>query len=235
MLIAEAQRTRLTVRHLKALIFDLDGTLYEQAPLRRAIFLRLLGSHLGHPLRGFQTMRMLSAYRRAQESMRRWEIHSNELARAQRELAAETLGVSPEAVETCVASWMEREPLPLLARSMRKGLPELLAQAKQSGVLLAVWSDYPAERKLAALGIRDWFDIVVTAQDPLVGRFKPDPAGLELILARCGIARDEVLYIGDRPEVDGLAARRAGVAYRNVRSGQDFQELIELPMREVQV
>jgi HAD superfamily hydrolase (TIGR01549 family) len=218
---------------LKALIFDLDGTLYEQAPLRRAVFLRLLGSHLGHPLRGFRTLRILQAYRRAQESMRRWEIHSVELARAQRELAAESLEVSAEAVEACVATWMEREPLPLLARSMRKGLPELLAQAKQNGMFLAVWSDYPADRKLAAMGIRDWFDIVVTAQDPAVGRFKPDPTGLELILARCGVAREEALYIGDRPEVDGLAARRAGVAYLNIGSGQSFQDLLELPMREV--
>ncbi len=125
----------------------------------------------------------------------------------------------------CVAHWMEQEPLRLLARSMRKGVVELLGQAKQRGLRLAVWSDYPADRKLAAMGIRDWFDMVVTAQDPAVGRFKPDPAGLDLILSRWGIARDEALYIGDRPKVDGLAASRAGVPYLNLKSGQTFEDL----------
>lgn len=209
---------------MKALIFDLDGTLYEQAPLRRAMLFRLIGSHLAHPLRGLETLQVLHSYRKAQELLRD-QCHAADLAAAQVELAGTRVGLSAEAVAACVAHWMEREPLPLLARSMRKGLVELLGRAKECGLRLAVWSDYPADQKLAAMGIRDWFDMVVAAQDPAVGRFKPDPAGLKLILSSLGIAPGDALYIGDRPELDGVAASRAGVAYLNVKSGQTFDDL----------
>ena len=194
---------------------------------------RLLGSHVAHPLRGFATLRVLHSYRRAQEDLRHQPSYSLDLSCKQLELAGSRLGLSTKAVADCVAHWMEREPLPLLARAMRKGLVEFLDEAKRSGLRLAVWSDYPAERKLAAMGIREWFDLVVTAQDPAVGRFKPDTAGLDLILATWGIPPTEALYIGDRPEVDGVAATRAGVGYLNMKSGQTFGDLPKLLVQGV--
>jgi len=220
-------------KHLKALIFDLDGTLYEQAPLRRAMLFRLVGAHLAHPLLGIATLRVLQSYRKAQELLRQRPSQSGDLAAEQLQLAGARLGLNAEAIAPCVARWMDGEPLPLLARCMRAGAAELLRKAKHCGLRLAVWSDYPAHRKLAALGIREMFDIVVTAQDPAVGRFKPDPAGLDLIISTLGIQRHEALYIGDRPEVDGLAASRAGVPYLNLTSGQTFEGLSELLARGV--
>jgi phosphoglycolate phosphatase-like HAD superfamily hydrolase len=51
----------------------------------------------------------------------------------------------------------------------------------------------------------------VTAQDPEVQRFKPHPRGLEVTLGRLGVSKREAIYIGDRADVDGEAAGRAGV------------------------
>jgi len=45
-----------------AIIFDLDGTLYHQSRLRRAMLLRLLRAHVSRPLEGLRTARILSAY-----------------------------------------------------------------------------------------------------------------------------------------------------------------------------
>jgi putative hydrolase of the HAD superfamily len=88
----------------------------------------------------------------------------------------------------------------------------LLVAARRRGLRVAACSDYPPAEKLAAMGIAGLFDVVVSAQDPDVQRFKPDPRMLEVALERLGVSKEEALYVGDRPEVDAEAARRAGIA-----------------------
>jgi len=211
---------------LKALIFDVDGTLYEQGPVRRTMVYRILRAHLTSPARGLLTLWTLRAYRQAQEVLRGLPPGSGDLAGAQLELASRRTGVSVQRIAFLVAHWMEQEPLPLLASSMRKGTLELLGEAKKRGLRLAAWSDYPAERKLAAMGIGGFFDVVVAAQDPEVQRFKPDPRGLETALQRLALQKNEVLYVGDRPDVDGAAASRAGIRHIIMSRGQNFTRLL---------
>ena len=52
---------RVTHPVVKAVIFDVDGTLYRQRPLRRAMAVRLVAGHLLHPIRGMRTARILAA------------------------------------------------------------------------------------------------------------------------------------------------------------------------------
>ncbi len=214
---------------LKALIFDVDGTLYEQGPVRRAILYRILRAHRTSPVQGLRTLRMLYAYRKAQEVLRENPSDSSDIASAQLLIASRRMGVSAETIAPCIARWMEQEPLPLLARSLRKGIVELL-QWKRRNVAcgLAVLSDYSADRKLAAMGLTGFFDVVVTAQDPEVQRFKPDPAGLELVLQRLAVRMSEAVYIGDREDVDAVAASRAGIQYFILSRRQGFGELSKL-------
>ena len=66
---------------LKALVFDIDGTLYRQGPLRGAMLSRLLRKHAMHPIRGWQTFRVIKAYREAQEHLRMASV-SGQIAEA---------------------------------------------------------------------------------------------------------------------------------------------------------
>jgi FMN phosphatase YigB (HAD superfamily) len=52
----------------------------------------------------------------------------------------------------------------------------------------------------------------VSAQDPEVQRFKPNPRGLEVALRQLGVEKHQALYVGDRPEVDAATACSAGTA-----------------------
>jgi FMN phosphatase YigB (HAD superfamily) len=213
---------------LKALIFDVDGTLYEQGPVRRAMLYRILRAHRTNPAQGLWTLRTLYAYRKAQEVLRKIPPDSSDIASAQLLIAGRRMGVSAEIIAPCIARWMEQEPLPLIGRSLRKGIVELLQEAKRCGLRLAVFSDYPADRKLAAMGVAGFFDVVVTAQDPEVERFKPDPVGLERTLQRLAVRKSEVVYIGDREDVDAVAASRAGIHYFILSGRQDLSELSKL-------
>ena len=80
------------------------------------------------------------------------------------------------------------------------------------GIRLGALSDYPADAKLQALGIRDQFEVVLSAQSPEVGVFKPHPGGLEAVLDRMRVSVNQALYVGDREEVDAAAAEAAGLA-----------------------
>jgi len=195
----------------KAIVFDVDGTLYSQSPLRRAMALRLARAHALRPIRGWRTMRILSAYRRAQENMRDG-ASSGDLRAAQIDAAVARTGATADQVASCVTRWMDQEPLEVIGRYVRPGMVELLDGLRARGVLLAVLSDYPATAKLHAMGLGAKFDAVLSAQDPEIGVFKPDPRGILVALGRLGVGPGDAIYVGDRVEVDSAAARAAGVA-----------------------
>lgn len=159
-------------------------------------------------------MRCLSAFRSAQEEIRlggedRVSVSHPELqyARAQR-----SSGYSAEFVRQAVGRWMETEPLDCLYAAAHPGVREFFVWAASRGIRLAALSDYPLERKLKALQVDDLFPVAVSASDRRVLRFKPNPVILDCVMQELGSARDRVIYVGDRPEVDGEVAKRAGVA-----------------------
>jgi HAD superfamily hydrolase (TIGR01509 family) len=197
--------TRLTT-----IVFDVDGTLYRQGPLRRVMLLKLLGHVISSPGASVDTLRALRAYRRAQEVLRSREVEGA-IAAAQLRLASKDSGLPEQAVGTIVARWMDREPLARLEALVQPALRTLLGTARRRGLRLGVLSDYPAAAKLDAMRLTEFFDVIITAQDATVNRFKPHPAGLLQALTRLGAEPNQALYVGDRDDVDGAAARAAGV------------------------
>jgi phosphoglycolate phosphatase-like HAD superfamily hydrolase len=195
---------------LTAIVFDVDGTLYRQGALRRRMLLLLLKEAVLHPGSGISTFRALSAYRHAQELLRGTEV-DGALADAHLRLACERSGQTEQVVAQTIARWMDREPLPLLERLVAPALRTLLKAARSRGLRLGVFSDYPAAAKLDAMRLTEFFTTVVSAQDPSVNRFKPHPSGLVEAVRRLGATAGRALYVGDRHDVDGLAARSAGV------------------------
>lgn len=196
---------------LKAIVFDVDGTLYDQTRVRLGMLGRLMAFTARYPTHGWQAIRILREFRRAQETLRhRDSVGDTSLAQAQE--VSRRLGVSLDDVRRAVMRWMEHEPLDLLSAARRDGLLETLAAARDRGIRLGVCSDYPAEAKLAAMHLHDVFDVVVCAQDADVQSFKPDPRGLLVATERLRVQPSESLFVGDRPDVDAVAAERAGMA-----------------------
>lgn len=195
---------------VKAIIFDVDGTLYRQDHVRKAMLVRLLRAHFAHPVTGWRTARILQAYRRVQEEIRGHAVEGH-VGSLQINLAAERVGVDADVVVACVARWMEREPLAILAASIQPGLVEFLEASKARRIRLGALSDYPVDAKLEALGVARFLDVALCAQDPAIDRFKPDPRGLLVALDRLGSTASETLYVGDRLDVDAPTAAAAGM------------------------
>jgi putative hydrolase of the HAD superfamily len=221
----------------RALVFDLDGTLYRQSPVRKQMLVRLLKAHALRPGEGMRVFRLISAYRHAQEALR-LEPSGGGSASRQLTIACERAGLSVEVASPIIRKWMDQEPLNILRPHRREGVSELLDAARNRQMKLGLLSDYPAHDKLTALEIAHYFDVVVSAQDPEVESFKPSPRGLQETLRKLEVTPAEAVYVGDRPEVDHAAAHAADVdcfiisskpaetnTYRYVSS---FTELLKL-------
>jgi HAD superfamily hydrolase (TIGR01549 family) len=193
---------------IEAVIFDLDGTLYAQAPLRRRMARELAAHCLRRP-REARLPLVLQHFRRARERLA--ESEAAGAGRLQFEHPAGELGLDPAILERLVAEWLEQRPLPHLAACRAPGAVELFSALRRRGKRIVVFSDYPVARKLAMLGLTA--ELTVSAVDPEVDRLKPHPRGLEVILDRLRLAASACLMIGDRDERDGSCAERVGMPF----------------------
>lgn len=207
-------------------VFDVDGTLYDQRRLRLLMLRDMALACLARP-HGTFFVRILSEFRRYREALA--EEGGAGIAVRQYEVPARRLGVSPVEIERVVEDWMCRRPLAHLGRCRYRGVAELFDGLRRSGRTIAVFSDLAAGDKLAAMGLTA--DIVVSAVDPNIDRLKPDPAGLLHILDKTNTRPERCLMIGDRDERDGAAARGAGVAALIRGSKGDFRSYEEPAFR----
>ena len=194
---------------IRAVLFDLDGTLYRQKPMRALMALELATLAVTRPLQAPVTWRVLSGFRKAQETLRGRQTLAD--GPGQAEIAALQTGASLDAVEAIVEEWMMERPLKHLARCRANGLLPLLDFLTAHGVKLGVFSDYPADRKLEALGIGGRFSVVLCSSDPEIGVFKPHPRGFLVAAQRWQVDPSEVLVVGDRPDADAAGASAAGM------------------------
>ena len=197
-------------KRLHAVLFDVDGTLYSQRLLQMLMMIELLALPVRRPLGWWRTWRTIAAYRSAQESLRVSNTARMSLA-AQIETAATGAGVPPAEVEQIVREWMFERPLKYLRRCRAAGIPSLLNFLTRHGVAVGVLSDYPANGKLAALGLSDRFFPVLCSSDEEIGALKPDARGFLKASQLWGVSPSEVLVVGDRIEVDAAGAAAAGM------------------------
>jgi FMN phosphatase YigB (HAD superfamily) len=196
----------------RLLIFDVDGTLYCQSCLRRRLAPALLSHFLRHPRDAWRTLRILRAWRRSLEELRR-RPGQIAIPAAQMSATVRATGETEAIIDATLKRWFHAAPLPFLKGCMRSGLIELLDRAAAAGARCAVFSDYEAATKLRAMGLASRFDAVLSSEDPRVQRYKPDPAGIRVLLDELRVAPAEAVYFGDRLGVDDEAARRAGVGF----------------------
>lgn len=96
------------------------------------------------------------------------------------------------------------------------GIKELLIDLKNSGLLLGIFTGKGRQTSLITLnflGIRNLFDMIVTGNDVI--NHKPSPEGIIKFMETFKLNPNEVLMIGDAPS-DILAARAAGVQIASV-------------------
>jgi putative hydrolase of the HAD superfamily len=105
---------------------------------------------------------------------------------------------------------------------------ETLRRLKERGYLTGIISntlyapEYP-NSDLVRLGLQPYLDI--TVYSPEIGYRKPHPAVFEAAVTRSGLEPREMIYVGDRYDVDVLGARKAGlVGVLKYRPGMNYPD-----------
>jgi FMN phosphatase YigB (HAD superfamily) len=186
---------------LRAVSFDVDGTLYDLERTR----LRLL-------IATFPRWRTLRVGRRVREELR-GQTFSNGAALLDEEarIVAERLERDVTSTRVMLRELFEVRLVRVLARvGPREGTRALLQKLVDDGLQIAVISDRGSVReKLAALGIADLpWGALMSADDE--GLLKPAAALFERCAQRLGVDVKEMLHVGDRDDADGAGTRAAG-------------------------
>lgn len=184
-------------------IFDLDGTLYDQPRLRIMMAVRLAMYYVLHPF-SIRQLYILQYFRKVKDS---WTGSSSEEEIIKK--VASDIKTDADSVRMIVRKWIYEEPLDVIAKTKDEQLAGWIGKLRGSGKKVVIFSDYPTNDKLEALGIQS--DGQYCTLDPRIDALKPSPKGLFVIMEDLGVSAEDMLMIGDRAEKDGKSAKAAGV------------------------
>ncbi len=196
---------------MKAIVFDLDGTLIHSAPDLHAACNRMLAD-AGKPPQSLETV---TGY-----------IGNGVAKLVERAMA--TAGIPASEHARMVEIFMRHyDADPATLTRPYPGLIPLLERLKARGHALAICTnkpEAPAREILRLLEMEDYFSALVGG-DTLEVR-KPDPAPLHHCLELLGAP--EAIYVGDS-ETDAETARRAALPFALFTGGYRKKPLSELP------
>jgi HAD superfamily hydrolase (TIGR01662 family) len=204
--------------NIKAVFFDLDGTLRHSVPSGGEVFtdyVVTLGLAVNDEAR-LRALRWEHLYWASSVDLRDDLLaHAGEtenfwIEYSRRRLIA--LGASPQwardfAAKASVHMGEFYRPESIVPEDVRRALPQL----KQAGYILGVISnrDKPFLDVLKHHGIDEFFDFSLAAGE--VNVFKPEPGVFEHALQRLNLSPQEAIYVGDNYYADVVGARRAGL------------------------
>ena len=213
----------------RAVVYDVDGTLYPLWPMR-FYMLRELAWRLAHsPIRLLREVRVLQVYRSMLDKLRGRTAGDPNISDPQLHAAARKLGMEPADIHDTVHEWVARRPLRFLPRIEKADLIETIIMLNRRGVLQGVYSDYPPDGKLAALGLGGCFQAVIWSGQRGVGEFKPSAKGFTEIARLLEVEPSEIVFVGDRARRDGRGARSVGMQFLHIKdfTRQRLCEMIE--------
>ena len=208
----------ISYNDIKAIFFDLDGTLRHSVPSGGEIFtnyVTTLGLQVDEEAR-LRALRWEHFYWASSVDLRNDLLaHSAEtenfwIEYSRRRLLA--LGASEDwavefAPQISVHMGEFYKPESIVPEDVRRTLPQL----KEAGYRLGVISnrDKPFQNVLDDHGIGEFFDFSLAAGE--VNIFKPEPGVFDHGLQRVNLSAKEVIYVGDNYYADVVGARAAGL------------------------
>jgi putative hydrolase of the HAD superfamily len=197
------------INGIRAIAFDLDGTLYPNYRLNIRLVPFLL-----------KEWRLLWAFGRARDLIRAAQGTENGVPEArpqngnfyenQARLAADILKSDPSVTGERIERLIYRGWEPFFKKiGLFPHARETLESFRAAGLKTGLLSDFPPETKLEYLGLAGLWDAVLCSER--VGALKPDPRPFEELAAALSLKPEQILYVGNSFRYDVAGAKRAGM------------------------
>ena len=201
---------RFDVGAVRAISWDVDGTLYSKRRVASRLWLAMLAASLRGGAR--QAWEALAELRRFDKDMELVRARGGRVtpddARTERRVELERRWLSPAMAAT--------GPRPGVANTLR-------FFGKQLEFQVAL-SDFECGHKLASLGLADTFSATYAGER--LGHLKPSPELFRRVLRDLRLPPQCLLHIGDRPDTDRAGANTAGCNVLLLR--RDFRSFAQL-------
>ncbi len=186
------------MKDIKAVAFDIDGTLYPD----HRLFIRLIGYFL-------RNISFFFAYKKVRYTLHRTAVLPD-FFEYQARLLADHMEISVEEAHTKINT-IVYEGLKPFFKKVRpfNNIEETLIAFKNAGLKLAVMSDFPPEQKGDIWGFKKYFDVVLGSEE--CGALKPSVYPFGVLAQKLGVKTHEVLYVGNSVRSDIEGGRDSGM------------------------
>ena len=97
------------------------------------------------------------------------------------------------------------------------GMYESILALKKAGLKIAILSDFPPEQKEDIWGVRDLCDVCIGSEES--GALKPSIYPFGILAKKLELAPHEILYVGNSIKYDVLGAKHAGMKAAYIMTG----------------
>jgi HAD superfamily hydrolase (TIGR01549 family) len=207
---------------VRGVIFDVDGTLYDQRRLRMMMLLEF-GRSLFQKRRAIRDVKIINCFRKNREKL----ALNEEINISSRQLldVANAFSIDPNIVAEIVDEWIYKRPLKYMQACRFSHVDIFFRALRGYGIKIGIFSDYPVQGKLSALALQA--DAICYSLESGLDRLKPQSIGLQTIVNRLNLDISECIFIGDRDSRDGECARRLGIRFV-LCTGTDFYKKLFL-------
>ena len=205
---------------IKAVAFDIDGTLYND--------IKLYVSMTFYVLKHLKFFINFSKVRK--------ELHKTaplaDFYEYQARLLSKHMRVTSEKAKDLIEciSYEGMKPYFLKLKPYPQ-VYETFVALKASGLKVALLSDFPPEQKGGVWGVRSLCDVCMGSEE--AGALKPSLYPFGILTSRLGVKPEEILYVGNSKIYDVLGARNAGMKTAYLLKG--LRALFNVPLKEADV
>lgn len=210
---------------IKAILFDLDNTLYAYKPCNEAgksATFHFLARKLNLTQKQIEELYTQARHNIHQLIPTQAAAHSRLLylqELVERETGRTNISLIKKAEEIFWRAYFNKMKL-------RPGILKLFKTLRKKEIKIAIVSDLTTDiqmRKIKYLGLNSFINLLITSE--MVGVEKPDPKMLKLALKKLALPAKDVIFTGDSEKRDYLAAKKMKMNFFQVNENSDISRL----------
>lgn len=204
-------------KEIKLVIFDIDGTLYNQELLRKSIKKIMFRKILLNPILIWD-FTILYFFRKNREVLSGQEGNIDNLQYS-------ILMLPKQLVKKVVQYWMYDLPITEIEKVSYPSIYPLVDLLSSQNIKVAFYSDLPVKKKLKNLKLNKFKAICSTDEE--IQAFKPSRKGFIYLANFFNVSPSNCLVVGDRHDRDGQGAINAGMGFYLTSTNTDLSKLAD--------